>query len=445
MTKEQLLFLRELHQKDDGTGHHMAGIVSVVFDGGVSYEMNNISPEGARHMVIWDDANEIVSACCHNTDFYTQAQQPFKIMSGVYANIHYMEGIYSMKNFIATIEKNFPMLTADQIAIIKEWANQVRNSVQQPRALPYYDDNKFNIVPHPNQAINREDTKPSTVVKSSTAEKLAENLAAMDEGASVMVQGAIQAPLALTKSVKLIGNINQPATAAITASEDVKRVDLDNFTFVGTDAGFADAETPAAAKTNVLVASNAPVTTISNSTFKGTEETKNFRIGTSFSGEDVVVSGCTFDMDGKVYNSIEQTQKSAPLKSLIVKDCKFLKGNGTHNTISVYNFADGARVTIENCEWDNDMNIRFSNYLGAKNVSIVFKNCWVKGRVLVDNVAHVLFQAVNSKQDDFSGFNVQFINCIGSDRKPIMGPVSDGMPVTAMWGPFTGEPVIVYR
>lgn len=166
MTIDQITLLRNQHLKQDADGKPNANATVIVFDGGLSFETDN-------DPVIWDDKNLLIHEIGVNSldaAPVETAQTPFRITTGVYDNIHYIEGLYDMKNFTKAVDDLFVkpgLITPEQHTGLLSWANNIRNMGQQAtRATPYYTENA-DIVPMVPNPMKRDDgietiTTPNT-------------------------------------------------------------------------------------------------------------------------------------------------------------------------------------------------------------------------------------------------------------------------------------------
>lgn len=106
--------------------------------------------------------------------------------------------------------------------------------------------------------------------------------------------------------------------------------------------------------------------TIKNSTFSGSSDTSTYGvfrdaifIEDAATG-DVTITGNTFTDLKNVYNGID-FGNSFKVNNLVFKDNKF-DPEILHNALSMYDFEEGANITIENCELPS---MRISNFNNA--------------------------------------------------------------------------------
>jgi len=139
VTKDQIKMIRDYSCKPDGRvypdgkEHTMAFSLSAIFN-------NEITFCNTDNMVIYDDDNALIHCLMPNTtDVVIQSIAPYKINTGFYDNIQYLEGIYDMTNFKKAVKELFldtGLIEEEQQAQIENWAESIRNSV--PDSNPIY-------------------------------------------------------------------------------------------------------------------------------------------------------------------------------------------------------------------------------------------------------------------------------------------------------------------
>lgn len=137
MEKDQVLLVKNTSLSDDGTGKPLADVLTTVFDDEVAFRNTD-------DFVIWDDANELVHAIKANSDSpRSAADSPYKLISGFYGNIQFLEGLYNMSNFKKVVDElfvNTGLITEEKKDMIMKWADDVRNHACVPKSPgPYYD------------------------------------------------------------------------------------------------------------------------------------------------------------------------------------------------------------------------------------------------------------------------------------------------------------------
>ena len=143
MTVDQIKMLRNFHSKDDGTGNRLAGSIACIFNNEVAYI-------DSRDYVIYDDANELVHAVRPNTEGpIEQARFPYRITTGFYDNVQYMEALYNMSNFGKAIDGLFVetgLISEAQKEHIMKWAVGIQNHTIIPKQPgPYFKDTMLPI------------------------------------------------------------------------------------------------------------------------------------------------------------------------------------------------------------------------------------------------------------------------------------------------------------
>lgn len=138
MTVDQIKLLRDFNSKDDGTGNRLAGSIACIFN-------NEISYVDSKDYVIYDDDNQLVHAIRSNSENpIEQARFPFRITTGFYDNVQYMEALYNMSNFRKAVQGllvDTGLINENQKNHILKWAESVRNHTIIPKQPgPYFKD-----------------------------------------------------------------------------------------------------------------------------------------------------------------------------------------------------------------------------------------------------------------------------------------------------------------
>lgn len=138
MTANQIKKIRDLNSKDAGDGKRIAGSIAYIFNNEVAYI-------DSRDYVVCDDDNELIHCVRANTENpVEQARFPFRITTGFYENIQYLEALYDMANFKKALEALLlepGLITDDQLDQILVWADGVRNQTSIPKQPgPYFKD-----------------------------------------------------------------------------------------------------------------------------------------------------------------------------------------------------------------------------------------------------------------------------------------------------------------
>lgn len=148
MTVDQIAKMRDYNLQDDGTSNPIASVFAYIFN-------NELAYVNTRDFVITDDDNQLIHAIKPNIeDPVNQARYPFKIMTGFYGNIQYVEALYDMNNFKRAVKDLFTdsgLINQDQENMIMKWASGIRNQTVKPKQPgPYFKDT---IMPIPKQPV----------------------------------------------------------------------------------------------------------------------------------------------------------------------------------------------------------------------------------------------------------------------------------------------------
>lgn len=154
MEKDQVSLIKSISLSDDGTGKPLASSLTTVFDDEVAFRNTD-------DFVIWDDENELVHAIKANSDSpRSSADSPYKLITGFYGNIQFMEGLYNMTNFKKVVDELFVktgLINEEKKNMIFEWAANIRNIANVPKSPgPYYDSVPL-VPPHPSVPEVRSD------------------------------------------------------------------------------------------------------------------------------------------------------------------------------------------------------------------------------------------------------------------------------------------------
>lgn len=136
LTKDQVELIKTACLSDDGTGNPVAKVFTILFNDEISFRNTD-------DFVIWDDENELVSVIRQNFDGPVQgAAWPYKISTGFFGNIQFLEGLYDMGSFEKIIDSMFlntGLIDEAKKEMIMKWAKNVRNHALVPKAPgPYY-------------------------------------------------------------------------------------------------------------------------------------------------------------------------------------------------------------------------------------------------------------------------------------------------------------------
>lgn len=137
MENSQVILLRDYYNTDNGSGKPLAFSCSAVFN-------NEISFCNTDNFIVYDDDNAIIHAVMLTKDGVArQAETPYRICSGFYGNIQYMEGCFDMSGLKDAVQKMFVdtgLIDETQQESIMAWAGSIRNSIPKKDNVPYFTD-----------------------------------------------------------------------------------------------------------------------------------------------------------------------------------------------------------------------------------------------------------------------------------------------------------------
>ena len=136
MTKDQVSLIRRVATQDRGDGKPVSFSLSAIFNDEIMFRNTD-------DFLIYDDDNELIHAIKANVDNYrSAAMAPYKICTGFYGNIQFMEGLYDMANFEKVVDElflNTGLIDEEKKEYIMKWANGIRNHYCPPDPPgPYY-------------------------------------------------------------------------------------------------------------------------------------------------------------------------------------------------------------------------------------------------------------------------------------------------------------------
>lgn len=137
MENSQVILLRDYYNTDNGDGKPLAFSCSTIFN-------NEISFCNTDNFIVYDDDNAIIHAVMLTKDTVArQAETPYRICSGFYGNIQYMEGCFDMSGLKDAVQKMFVdtgLIDETQQESIMTWAGSIRNSIPKRDNVPYFTD-----------------------------------------------------------------------------------------------------------------------------------------------------------------------------------------------------------------------------------------------------------------------------------------------------------------
>ena len=188
------------------------------------------------------------------------------------------------------------------------------------------------------------------------------------------------------------------------------------------------------AEASVVTAKAAENVEISGSEISGTYDKGtqgNSMMNIKADGE-VVIKNTKFDATG--YNGIEIGLSTGVAKKVTISNCDFA-GKFSNNAISIFAFADGAVINIENCHFEEVSNIlRLSNRTNS-NCTINFKNCtcdkWETGGYAGAVICQEYPSGVSDNMFGDGKIKINFFNLIGPDGKKFTGKMPEEVCATA--------------
>ena len=119
MTADQVKYLKEQLNKDNGEGKPVANSVFYDFD-------NNMAFRNGNDFVIFDDANELVHCIAANQNAYVKNQSPFCMYSAGYDQLQFTEANLDLEGLTYILENMLSGLIDDnQKAMIQRWAQDL--------------------------------------------------------------------------------------------------------------------------------------------------------------------------------------------------------------------------------------------------------------------------------------------------------------------------------
>lgn len=436
MDAKQIQLLKETHMKETERGGKtttLGAYMRFCLDGGIDFVTS-------KDMVVFDDANNMLHCVAVNEDGRSQADYPVKVISTDYGIVQQVESIYSQKDFETMLKEGFlnGVVSEDKRNAMLSWSRNIRNQAIQPsRPTPYYSIDPT-IVPMGNTSMPRVDnasgSKPDVpVVRSaSSAEditKMIEN-GILKSGDTVVVDSDVVFDEDFIFKGDGITLRSSGATFNGTLTAEGKDIVVEGFNFACTN----DATNPTEPKGTYMLKLNGNAT-ISGCTFAPAGCYYNAINSTG----DLILSGNNFEgCDSEhIYNLIEFSQKDdQKVKNVEIAYNTFGKGASKNNTISIFQFEDGATVNILNNVWDYAANaVRVSNYSKAVGVTINCVDNEYK-ETSEDEYAGFLLAQGTPQNKDMSEITVNFIRLVGPDGKII---TENGTGANQVWYTYDTE------
>lgn len=420
MDAKQIQLLKETHmqevEKEDGSKTTLGAYMRFCLDGGIDFVTS-------KDLVVFDDTNNMLHCVAINEDGNSQANYPVKVISTDYGIVQQVESIYSQKDFEKALSEGFlkDVVSEEKRNAMLSWSRNIRNQAIQPsRPTPYYTIDPT-ITPMGNSSMPRVDGITSSnsptapVIRSaSSVKELTEliNGGTLKSGDSVVVD-----PDVIFEEDFIIKGDGITLRSNGAVFNGVLTTKGNNITVTGfTFASANDEEDAYNAKGTAMIKVDGTAA-ITNCVFKPAGKYYN---AINSNGNLLLESNNFEACEGHVYNLIEFSQKDdQKISNVEVSYNTFAKGASSNNTISMFQFEDGAVVNILDNVWYYSSNaIRISNYSKAKGVVI---NC-------VDNVyketadgeyAGFLLAQGTEQNKDMSGITVNLIRLVGPSGKAL--------------------------
>lgn len=418
MTKDQVVYLRDQLNKDNGKGKPVANSVFYDFDNDMAFRNNG-------DFVVFDDDKEMVHCISANRNNYVKDETPYSMISTSYEHMQFVEANLTLDglNSIITDVLN-SLLTDEQKQQIKDWALNLPVNPISPvissygrHPAPVTEYRPVTIVANPDGTskgypVNGGNKGPAPV-KSVPADKATDSITSIEAGATLAISGAVDLSEEIAipeaaEGVTLIGNKDVVVSKKMTIPANdvtIKNMKISNANTVKDNN-----------KESTIDATGSKFT-LDSCTWETAGDT---RTGIYVNGSEITIRNCTFDgtTDGKLYNLVEPHYgKSEPIKKMVVENCVFKPTASSNNFISLYDFEEGAEVEFNNCVFNpNGLSnpLRISSISGHK-ATITFNNCRYAPTECTHGSGMVIFQGVKNNKTgvgnlDFSKITVKFNN-----------------------------------
>ena len=420
MDAKQIQLLKETHMMEveieSGKKSTLGAYMKFCLDGGIEFVTS-------KDMVVFDDTNNMLHCVAINEDGKSQCNYPVKVISTDYGMVQQVESIYSQNDFEKALNDGFlkDVVSEEKRNAMLAWSRNIRNQAIQPsRPTPYYTIDPT-IVPMSNTSMPRVDSatsasKPSTpVVRSASsaaeiAKMIDDNI--LKSGDTVVVDSDVVFDKDFSFKGDGITMRSNGATFNSILTVEGKDVTIAGFNF----ASMNDATDPYEAKGTSIIKVNGNAT-ISGCTFKPAGCYYNAINSTG----DLTLECNNFEgCEDHVYNLIEFSQKDdQKVKNIEISYNIFGKGASKNNTISMFQFEDGATVNILNNIWEYVVNaVCISNYSKAMGVVINCVDNEYK-ETSDDEYAGFLLAQGTEQNKDMSGITVNLIRLVGPNGKVV--------------------------
>ena len=444
MDAKQIQLLKETHMKEterDGKTTTLGAYMRFCLDGGIDFVTS-------KDMVIFDDSNNMLHCVAVNEDGRSQCDYPVKVISTDYGIVQQVESIYSQKDFENALNNGFlkDVVSEEKRNAMLAWSRNIRNQAIQPsRPTPYYTIDPT-IIPMGNTSMPRIDSatitgKPSSPIvhSASSATEISKLIKSgvLKSGDSIIVDSDVVFEEDFSFKGDGITLRSNGATFNSVLTVEGKDITISGFNFTTSN----DVTDPYEAKGTHMLKVNGNAT-ISGCTFKPTGCYYNAINSTG----DLTLEGNSFEgCEDHVYNLIEFSQKDdQKIKNVEIAYNTFGKGASKNNTISMFQFEDGATINILNNIWDYAANaVRISNYSKAIGVVINCVDNEYK-ETSDDEYAGFLLAQGTEQNKDMSGITVNLIRLVGPDGEAI---TENGTGNDQVWYTYDTEvdPIVIFH
>ena len=444
MTADQVKYLKEQLNKDNGEGKTTATSVFYDFDNGMAFRNNN-------EFVIFDDTNELIHCIAANRNTRTKDETAYCMYSAAYEQLQFTEANLTLEGLQAILDNMLSsLITEDQKQHIIDWATTLPCNPISTVVSTYHKDPNPTIPYRPVTVITRPDgvsngypvngNTDSEIIKTTTVKNAVTSIGNASDGDSIVVSNKNNEPIteALTVSAN---NVTITGTNLELNGDTV--IDGDGVTMNGIV--FGNENVTGDYKSSHLLALNGNNATLTGCTFKDDGTADKTRTAIAAASRVVTIEDCVFDGAGGIYNAFESNYNTATIEKFVFRNCVFKPEAASNNFVSMYKFVDGAQVLFENCsfEFGGDSNaIRLSN-LDNTHATIIFKDCKMKSTNDGTYAGFLLLQDPTSdKSEDFSLFTINFINFTNFEGKVYKD--NNGTGVDKIWYTYNSdtEPVV---
>lgn len=419
MTADQVKYLKEQLNKDNGEGKPVANSVFYDFD-------NNMAFRNGNDFVIFDDTNELVHCIAANQNAYVKNQSPFCMYSAGYDQLQFTEANLDLEGLTYILENMLSGLIDDnQKAMIQRWAQDLPVNPISTVLSSYHKEPNPKVPYRPVTVVTRPDgvsqgypvtgTPEEQPIKATTAEKASDTISTLTDGASVVISSKDGA--SIDEAITVAANNVTITGSDLPVTGDVK-VEGDGVTLKGIS--FSNENVTGDYQGSHMLSITGDNATLSGCTFKDDGTASKTRTAITSTAETMLIEDCVFDGAGGIYNAFESTYNVGVVSNMIIRNCTFKKEAASNNFVSLYKFVDGATVLFENCifEQGNNTNaLRLSN-LDNTHVTVTFKDCKFSTENTGEYAGLVLLQDPSSdKSEDFSLITINFINLTNMEGK----------------------------